>query len=286
MAGWLVASDVDHTLLEQPDEAALAGECLRRLQQRGIGTLLASSKTFSEMVALQDGAALAPQPFLFENGAGIGWPLGSWPPQAMTPPRLRRGAYGALVGAADPQRLTTLLGELRAQLGLRYSLLGELSTAEVEQQLGLTKPLARLALQRLASQPLIWRDGEEELKQLRQQLAGHGLTAVWGGRLLHIAPPGGKGEALERLVPWLATIGLANPLSVLACGDGENDRSLLEMAAIALVFHAPDRQPMTLAVPYPGRCLLRRSVPAGGPQRWLEAVEAALEQIGPVPQRQ
>jgi mannosyl-3-phosphoglycerate phosphatase len=122
MAGWLVASDVDHTLLEQPDEAALAGECLRRLQ-----------------------------------------------------------------------RLTTLLGELRAQLGLRFSLLGELSTAEVEQQLGLTKPLARLALQRLASQPLIWRDGEEELMQLRQQLAGHGLTAVWGGRLLHIAPPGGKG---------------------------------------------------------------------------------------------
>ena len=286
MAGWLVASDVDHTLLEQPDEAALAGVCLRRLHQRGISTLLASSKTFSEMVALQDGAALAPQPFLFENGASVGWPLGSWPPQAKAPPLLRRGAYGALVGAADPQRLTTLLGELRAQLGLQFSLLGELQAGEIERRLGLTKPLARLALQRLASLPLVWRDGEEELKQLRQQLAGHGLTAVWGGRLLHIAPPGGKGEALKRMLPWLATIGLASPLSVLACGDGENDRSLLERAEIALVFHAPDRPPMTLAVPDHGRCLLRRCVPAGGPQRWLEAVEAALDQIGPVAQRQ
>jgi hypothetical protein len=31
MTGWRVVTDVDHTLLETPTEAALAGECLRRL---------------------------------------------------------------------------------------------------------------------------------------------------------------------------------------------------------------------------------------------------------------
>ena len=72
---WRVVSDVDHTLLEDPGETARAGACLRRLHQRGLPTLLASSKTFAEMVALQSRAELPPQPFLFENGCGIGWPL-------------------------------------------------------------------------------------------------------------------------------------------------------------------------------------------------------------------
>ena len=71
---WRVVSDVDHTLLEDPGETALAGGCLRRLQQRGIPTLLASSKTFAEMVAFQTLAKLPPQPFLFENGCGGSWP--------------------------------------------------------------------------------------------------------------------------------------------------------------------------------------------------------------------
>ena len=63
---WRVVSDVDHTLLEDPGETPSAGQALRQLGQRGIPTLLASSKTFAEMVAFQTLAELPPQPFLFE----------------------------------------------------------------------------------------------------------------------------------------------------------------------------------------------------------------------------
>lgn len=281
MAPWLVVSDVDHTLLETPAEAALAGECLRSLQGRGIATLLASSKTFSEMVALQQEADLPPQPFLFENGAGIGWPIGSWPAEAGVPPGLRLGAYGALIGVGDPQRLALLLGELRRRLGLRFALLGELTDAQIEDRLGLPPPLAQLALQRLASLPLLWQDDEAALDRLRRRLAAHGLTVVRGGRLVHVAAPGGKGEALARLRPWLAAIGVQPHRRVLACGDSENDRSLLEGAAIALVFHPPEQPPLTLADPPPPHCLLRRRIVAAGPGRWLEAVEAALVRVEP-----
>jgi predicted mannosyl-3-phosphoglycerate phosphatase (HAD superfamily) len=117
-----VVSDVDHTLLEDPGETARAGACLRRLHQRGLPTLLASSKTFAEMVALQSRAELPPQPFLFENGCGIGWPTASWPAAAAAPQQVL-GAYGAIGRGGDPQRLRTLLHHLRDSGGLRYSLL-------------------------------------------------------------------------------------------------------------------------------------------------------------------
>lgn len=278
MAPWLVVSDVDHTLLETPGDAALAGECLRSLQGRGIATLLASSKTFAEMVALQQAAGLAPQPFLFENGAGIGWPLDRWPVGADAA-ICCEGGYGALVEAGDGTRLSSLLVAIRRQLNLRFTLLAELDALEIGRRLALPEPLARRALQRLASLPLIWQDDEAALDRLRRQLAVHGLEAVSGGQLLHVAPPGGKGETLARLRPWLAALGLEPSAPVLACGDSENDRSLLEGAAIALVFHPPDRPPLALSDPPPAHCLLRRSVSAAGPRRWLEAVEAALAQV-------
>lgn len=278
MTPWLVVSDVDHTLLETPAETVLAGVCLSQLRRRGITTLLASSKTFAEMVALQQLAELPPQPFLFENGAGIGWPLDRWPAGAEVAV-CRQGAYGAIVAGSDPQQLGSLLRHLRRRLSLRFQLLAELTEPEVAARLALPPALARLALQRLASVPLIWQDDNEALAVLQQELATHGLEAVSGGRLLHVAAPGGKGEALEALRPRLAAIGLGLHLPLLACGDSENDRSLLEAAAIALVFHPPAQPPLQLSDPPPPHCRLCRPVVAAGPRRWLEAIEAALAQV-------
>lgn len=284
MAGWLVASDVDHTLMERPDEAALAGECLRRLHGQGAATLLASSKTFGEMVALHDEAGLTPQPFLFENGGGIGWPLAVWPPELAAAPGLRLGAYGGHVCGADPRPTTGLLRELQALLGLRFAPLGELSIAEVGHRLGLPGPLAVLALERVASVPLVWHDDDAALARLRGALGPHGLSAERGGRLVHVGPAGGKGAALERVRPWLTAGGLPATHRVLACGDSESDRGLLEAAAIALVFHPADQPPLALADPAPGHRPRRASVIAGGPRPWLEAVEAALLEAGSAPE--
>jgi mannosyl-3-phosphoglycerate phosphatase family protein len=277
-AAWRVVSDVDHTLLEHPGETVLAGECLRRLHQRGIPTLLASSKTFAEMVAFQTLAELPPQPFLFENGCGIGWPTASWPAAAGAPQEVL-GTYGAIVRGGDPERLRTLLHHLRASGGLRFSLLEELNFNAIGQLIGLEEPLARLALQRLASVPLVWQDDEAALERLRGQLAGEGLGAVSGGRLVHVAPPCNKAEALALVLSWQGEA--PHTTNLLACGDSENDRALLESAAWALVFHPADRPAMALAPPAAERPRIEHTAIAGGPEAWLAAVEAALAEAGP-----
>jgi len=272
---WLVVSDVDHTLLERPGEAAEAGACLRQLQGQGIPTLLASSKTFAEMVALQEQAGLAPQPFLFENGCGIGWPS-----QPHSGAAQRLGDYDALVRGGGPESLRTLLAALRRQEGLAFTLLEELPLEEIQRLLELPLALARLCLQRLASLPLVWQQDAAGLERLRQRLAPHGLAAVEGGRLVHVGPRFDKGEALELLLPWLGEA--PGPRRLLACGDSENDRALLEAADLALVFHPPHRPPLALAPPAPGRQRLQRTALAGGPGPWLEAVQAALACADPL----
>ena len=277
-AAWRVVSDVDHTLLEHPGETALAGQALLQLDQRGIPTLLASSKTFAEMVAFQTRAELTPQPFLFENGCGIGWPTASWP-SAAGAPQLELGAYGAIVRGGDPQRLRTLLHQLRESGDLRFSLLEELDFSAIQQLIGLEEPLARLALQRLASVPLVWQGDAAGLEQLQRHLAAQGLRAVSGGRLIHVATPCDKAEALAEVLRWQGVDPTGT--SLLACGDSENDRALLEIADVALVFHPADRPALVLAPPRPERPRIERRAIAGGPSAWLAAVEAALVEAAP-----
>lgn len=270
---WLVVSDVDHTLMEHPSESPIAADCLRRLRQRGVDTWLASSKTFAEMVELQSQLGLPAQPFLFENGCGIGWPYKRWPPQtALAEPALMLGDYGAIVRGEPPDLLQARLKRLRDLTGWRFSLLEELPFSTIKALIGLDEHLARLALQRLASVPLAWNGNDSELVLLQQHLAREGFRAVQGGRLVHVAPPFHKGEALAYLLEMRGTGSV--PLRVLACGDSENDRTLLERADLALVFHPPDCQPMVLAHQAQKPLVLVCS--SGGPIRWLEAVDAAL----------
>jgi mannosyl-3-phosphoglycerate phosphatase family protein len=270
---WLVVSDVDHTLLEHPSEIPITANCLRQLRQRGINTWLASSKTFTEMVELQSQLGLPAQPFLFENGCGIGWPHKRWPPHTtLAEPARVLGDYGAIVRGEPPAPLQARLKRLRDTTGWRFSLLEELPFSAIKALIGLDEHLARQALERLASVPLVWNGDDSEFVRLQQHLAREGICAVQGGHLVHVAAPFHKGEALAHLLAMRGSG--SGPLRVLACGDSENDRTLLERADLALVFHPPDRQPMVL-----GHQAKNPAIPVcstGGPIRWLEAVEAAL----------
>jgi mannosyl-3-phosphoglycerate phosphatase family protein len=278
----LVVTDLDHTLIENPSQIPAAGEALRRLADRGLVTVLASSKTFAEMEDLQRQAGLPPQPFIFENGGGIGWPLGQgplgqgplshWPAQtageAAGAPALVQGAYGAIAAAGDLTKLGAILAELASGGGFRFRRFDELPLDTISTLTGLDPRLAALARQRLTSLPLLWDDSSEQLAGMRQALAGRGLAAVSGGRFVHVGPPCDKATALTRVRQWLG--GQAAMGGMLACGDSDNDRGLLEAADIALVFSCGQRPPLPLSRP----CTV---VPAGGPGPWLAAVEAALE---------
>jgi mannosyl-3-phosphoglycerate phosphatase family protein len=270
----LVVTDLDHTLVETPAQIPAAGEALLRLGQRGLATVLASSKTFAEMEDLQRHAGLPPQPFIFENGGGIGWPLDRWPPgsgpgagEGVAAPLQVQGAYGAIAAAGDLTKLGAILAELASAGGFRFRRFDQLSLDTITTLTSLDPRLASLARQRLTSLPLLWDDRREKLAGLQQALEAHGLAAVSGGQFVHVGPPCDKATALAQVRQWLG--GAAALGGMVACGDSDNDRGLLEAADIALVFTSGQRPPLPLTRP----CTV---VQAGGPGPWLEAVEAAL----------
>jgi len=268
----LVVTDLDHTLVEIPAQIPAAGEALRRLGQRGLATVLASSKTFAEMEDLQRHAGLPPQPFIFENGGGIGWPLDRWPlgpgpGEGVAAPLQVQGAYGAIASAGDLTKLGAILAELASAGGFRFRRFDQLSLDTITTLTSLDPRLASLARQRLTSLPLLWDDRREKLAGLQQALEAHGLAAVSGGQFVHVGPPCDKATALAQVRQWLG--GAAALGGMVACGDSDNDRGLLEAADIALVFTSGQRPPLPLTRP----CTV---VQAGGPGPWLEAVEAAL----------
>ena len=264
----LVVSDLDHTLIEDPSQIPAAGEALRHLGASGVTTVLASSKTFAEMEDLHRQAGLPPQPFIFENGGGIGWPLNQWPTADAADPIQALGAYGAITTAMDLAALRHVLSDLQASGAFRFRRLDQLPLETVMALTGLDRRLASLAMQRLTSLPLLWEDRQDHRASLAAALEPHGLKAVSGGRFVHVGPACDKATALQQVRQWLGEPAAQGPM--LACGDSDNDRGILEAAAIALVFSDGRRPPLSLNRP----CTV---VAAGGPGPWRRAVEAALE---------
>ena len=268
-SGWLVATDLDHTLMSDPAAAGLAGAAIRAVDAEGVPVIPASSKTFGEMLRFLDDAELSPRPFLFENGCGIGWPEQCAAPPADMAPVARQDGCAAFLLTAPADAARASLRRLLGRHGPASRLLEDMAPKELAALTGLDESAAILAGQRLASVPVLWRDGPGALAAFGAQLAAQGWAAVSGGRFVHVSAPWDKARGLARLRDWLGSE--ARSARLLACGDSENDRAMLEAADLALIFPGPDGAWMSLARP-------ARRVPAAGPEAWRQAVLEGIRQ--------
>lgn len=268
-SGWLVATDLDHTLFSDPASAGLAGAAIRAVEAEGVPVIPVSSKTFAEMLRFLDDAGLSPRPFLFENGCGIGWPEQCAAQPADMAPVVRQDGCEAFLLTAPADAVPASVRRLLGRHGPASRLLEDMAPEELAALTGLDESAAILAGQRLASVPVLWRDGPEALAAFRAELAALGWAAVSGGRFVHVSAPWDKARGLARLRDWLGSE--ARSARLLACGDSENDRALLEAADLALVFPGPGGAWMSLARP-------ARWVPAAGPEAWRQAVLEGIRQ--------
>ena len=268
--GWAVVTDLDGTLLDGQYDLSEAAVALNRLAASSFNVrviVLASSKTLPEMMLL---AALCEQPpvLIFENGAGRALPMkslsslssGSWSPSAGNP------NYEIQTDGVEYQQLCELLAGLRHDLGCSFIGFSDMQDSELAEYTGLSIAAARLARTRRASEPVLWQDSEAQFAAFSAALAVENLQVVAGGRFLHVSSVHDKAACFSECLPLCAPVA-----RVLACGDAENDRELLERADHALVFPRAE-----------GGYLLDASkttnqAPAAGGGAWLQSVLAALD---------
>jgi len=251
----LVFTDLDGTLLDHHSYShAPARPALDRLAQIGAGVVLASSKTAAEIAPLRAALGLADWPAIAENGAGL-----------VAPGQSGEGddsAYRAIRAA---------LASLPDGLRLPFRGFGDMDDAGVAEVTGLPVAQARLARQRLASEPGIWSGSDDRLADFLDALQNKGIAARRGGRFLTLSHGSSKSDRMAEIVTDL------RPGVTIALGDAPNDIEMLEAADHGVIVGNPDAPPLP---PLQGEETGRiRRTRESGPAGWNRAILDLLSEL-------
>jgi mannosyl-3-phosphoglycerate phosphatase len=265
----VVFTDLDGTLLDHHTyDFAPARPALDALREAGVALVLCSSKTRSEMLAVQARLGIE-GPFIPENGGAV-LLSGGGPLEAVFPERFE--GLPARVFGAPYSELRGALVELRRRHGAGVRGFGDMDDGEVAACTGLPRDQARLARERDFDEPFLWSPPPEEadVARARAWLAGRGLHLTRGGRFWHLLGPSDKGRAVRWLLDAAARLSGREPAS-LALGDSENDLPMLEAVSVGVLVERPGGGHLT---PRPPGI---RTVAGVGPTGWCRAVLAWLE---------
>ncbi len=259
---WLIATDLDGTLLDDSYPYLDAARVVDEIQQNHPSTVaLASSKTLTEMLELAQCAGH--RPFLiFENGGGVSWPQGV----LRQPGERRVNGYEVTLLGGDIADVLSALIQARAQHGFQFERFSELSDQRIADITHLPLDNVAPARQRLTSEPVLWQDTPERQQTFVEAMAAANLTVTQGGRFLHVGRGANKARAVKYLRRKICYERGERP-RVLACGDAPNDLEMINSADLALLFPGRD-----------GRYLhatdnKHAHAPKAGPSHWLQGVQ-------------
>lgn len=257
----IVFTDLDGTLLDhhsydwEPAEPAL-----QALRAQRIPVILNSSKTRTEIEPLRRAMGIG-DPFIVENGAAVVVPAGYF-----------GNGRESVVTFGEPRgRLLDVLDQLRAA-GHEFRSFAQMSAAELVRRTGLSTREAKAALQREATEPLIWQGEPGALADFEQALVGHGLRLIRGGRFHHVMGDFDKASAMAWLTRQFRKHADGVAFITVALGDGPNDERMLAAADIPVVIRG--EHDSALALPE-GRSGFTSRLP--GPAGWNEAILKILQ---------
>ncbi|MEM6690585.1 MAG: HAD-IIB family hydrolase [Planctomycetota bacterium] len=253
---FIVFTDLDGSLLNEDDyKYDGATNALKRLSELGIPLVLSSSKTANEMMPLA--AELGTDaPVIFENGGGVAWP------------------DGTIENTGVPRsNLLSTLDELRQQ-GFDFWSFRDMGVEGVMQSTGLDRQRATLALDRHATEPLLWRDSSNRLDLIREILEAKGLRLIKGGRFFHVSGQIDKAIAMRQVVERFRVDG-GSEVATIAVGDSPNDASMLRTADFAVLIPGHE------GVKFDLNRESARIAPCSGSEGWGRAVTMLLDELIP-----
>ena len=260
----IIFTDLDGTLLDHTDyNTSNVSELLQQLQSAHIPVVFNTSKTFCEVVEIKNELNIQ-QPFIVENGAAVFIPQNYF---ELKPIGCKEVAgYWCYALASPLSSLLTDLDSLDAQYKAHYKLFSELSSEQISELTGLNNAQARRARTRDYSDPLYWYGSDELLDTFVNDVTALGYEIKIGGRFIHIAKNTDKSAAQQWLVKQFAQH-FRKPLTVIALGDSDNDKQMLEHADIAIIINNPSsKKPVKLSHNK------ARYSQSPAPQGWVEEI--------------
>lgn len=240
----IIFTDLDGTLLDHADyNTKNISSLLQDLQAAHIPVVFNTSKTFCEVVELKNELNIQ-QPFIVENGAAAYLPVDYFELKPIGCTQV--GAYWCYAFASPLSNLLSDLDSLSSEYKSHYKLFSDLSSEQISSLTGLDEAHARRAQTRDFSDPLYWHGSDELLNAFVNDVKALGYEIKIGGRFIHIAKNTDKSAAQQWLVKQISQH-FRKPLTVIALGDSDNDKQMLEQADIAIIIHNPSsKKPVKL----------------------------------------
>ncbi|WP_221798052.1 HAD-IIB family hydrolase [Oceanobacter mangrovi] len=254
----VVITDLDGTLLDHFNYSAAAAQpALKRLRKMHIPVVFNTSKTCDEVAGLRHELDNT-DPFVCENGSVIHIP------------KSEGGGYNSEILGTSYVQILKVLHHMHQQ-GFHFRGFNDMPASEVAALTGLPQDKAWLSKKRAASEPIIWHDSDDALTDFRNQLEAAGLQLTKGGRFYHVMGQADKASGLAFARDFYQHL-WDQPVKVVALGDGENDRAMLEAADYPIVIPG---EKQTLSIDNPNAVTAPRKGPAG----WNHCIIELLEKL-------
>lgn len=225
----ILITDLDGTLLDHDTyQFDAARPALALLKQLHIPLILNSSKTAAEMMAIRD-EINNNDPFVVENGSAIYYPVDE---------NGGHENYNIVQSGKDRPSILAVLSRLREELNLPFYGFNDMNVQAITKCTGLTLERAALAKKRDFTEPLLWQGNTAQWEIFCSELEQAGLISVKGGRFMSVSGKTDKGLALQWLRNYYQQRLRAAPV-IVALGDSENDRQMLECADYAVLVRSP-----------------------------------------------
>ena len=261
----MISTDLDATLLDETYRWESARPALERLAQQNAVVVLNSSKTVSEMLhlarELKAQCGLRAAPIVAENGGVLA-----------LPDENEASGYRYQCLGIDRQFILKQAHRLRKTFGYKFDGFADMTAETLIQHTGLTFEAAQMAMDRLATEPILWHGNDTQWQAFTDALKPDGIRAVRGGRFIHLMGDADKADGLHAALKWCVSQNPGRLWRVIALGDSPNDRDMLDAADIAVAIpnpaHQLSLQPSALYNVFPLH---------PGPKGWNEAILSILD---------
>lgn len=262
----LIFSDLDGTLLNHDDYSFYgATHALEKIRKWDIPLVLNTSKTMTEVVDIR--TALQNQhPFVVENGGAVLIPQGYFPYSERP---LTEHIFG-------PHRDDFLPVIHRIRKAGHYLFKGfdDFTISEISQETGLPLEQAENTKKRIASEPIKWLDDHERIKHFQKELEQENLKLIKGGRFWHIMGETDKAGAMDWLVAQYRNY-KSSEVVVIALGDSQNDKAMLEHADLAAVIRSNKGDHLRISKPERSIIYTEKQ----GADGWQEALDEIFNRL-------
>lgn len=226
---FLFITDLDASLLEHDYTFDAALPSLDRIREINAPLILNSSKTLAELEKISTELDTK-APIIAENGSAIGFPEGSSVRNIGDSPDKHISIQGL-----HRDFILVQAHKLREKEGYLFRGFADWTAKNVTDITKLTAHDASLAIQRVATEPILWKDSEERFESFRTELAEHGINIIRGGKFIHLTGKADKADAAAHVISLYKEQYPDKEWQTVALGDSENDLKMLELADIACV---------------------------------------------------